>query len=433
MFFVRGVPELTRHRLILAAALLVALSLLATPVSGADNSSVAVQDHEEDEGGDTIVNIDIGAIVEAIENLLNEVKDFKGSLDDIIVQAGLKLLVEPFQHLAQLLSDVFTHVIVSYPDVKHSDVLEVHHLVFQLTLLLAVPVFIWIGFRHMTGRADGIRPTVELVVVLAAGGLSPWLLYYPVELSRLASQALRPEGVSIVGSLSVSLTTAVIIWFQALILLALVILFVVRSFYLLWYVAAAPLIFLLTYFTPTRKFASPLSGLFVGFLLMAPLDLIAYQLVLALLDMRGGAAVPQYIWGLGGYFVMLALPYQILASSSSLIMPALLFAQSAAGKAGDRVKPALRNRYQTVKQQSVQRAARAKNRFLQNNPQQVKVHHNSKNEVELRNQTGRGRRAANTVRNRLRTDQADISVEDSFREDESGDWRHENEFNQGGD
>lgn len=423
--------KLTRVSLA-AAVVLVALASLAAPAGAVDNaSSVAVQDHAEEEDN-TIINIDIGAIVSAIEDLLREVQTLRGSLTDIIVQAGLKLLVEPFQLLAQLLSDVFTHVIVSYPDVKHSDVLEVHHLVFQLTLLLAVPVFIWIGFQHMTGRADGIRPTVELVVVLVLGGLSPWLLHYPVQLSELASQALRPDGVSIVGSLSVSLTTAVIIWFQAIILLALVILFVVRSFYLLWYTAAAPLIFLLTYFEPTRKFASPLSGLFVGFLLMAPFDLIAYQLVLALLDMRGGAAVPQYIWGLGGYFVMLALPYQILSSSSSLVFPALVFSKDVAGKAGDRVKPAVRDRYQNIRDSGVQRIRHTKNRFLKENPQQVELHHRSTNEVELRDQTSRARRTANNLRNRMRTDQAQVSVEDSFREDETGDWQHENEFNTGG-
>jgi hypothetical protein len=322
---------------------------------------------------------------------------------------------------------------VSYPDVKHGDVLDVHQLVLQLSLLLAVPVFMWIGFQHITGRADGVRPTIELLGVIVAGGIAPWLLHYPVRLSHLAAIALRPEEAAIIGSLSVSLTTAVVIWLQAIILLALVILFVVQSFYLLFYTASAPLIFLLTYFRPTRRFVSPLSGLFIGFLLIAPFTLIAYQLVLALMDMQGGSPAPQYIWGLGGYFVMLALPYVILSSSTSLVFPAMLFAKSAAGKAGSQVKPVVQDRVQTVKDSGVQRVRRARNRFLQDKPQQVTVEHRSKNEVELRDDTSRVRRAGNQVRNRLRNDQPDVSVEETWHQDELGDWSTDTELNRGED
>jgi len=420
-----------QNLLIIATAILLLAVTVPGPVAAANSTELQIQDHEEDD--DTIINIDIGAIVSAIRDVLNEVENLRGSLSDIIVEAGLKLLVEPFQNLAQLLSDVLTELFVAYPDVKNADVLNVHLLVFQLTLLLAVPVFIWLGFQHMAGRADGIRPTVKLIGVLVAGGFAPWLLHYPVQLSELASRALRAGDVSIGGSLSVSLTTAVIIWFQAIILLTLVILLIVRSFYLMFYAAAAPLIFLLTFFKPTRKYASQLTGLFIGFLLIAPFDLIAYQLVIALLDMEAGSTVPQYIWGLGGYFVLLALPYQILSASSSLVFPAVLAAQSAAGKAGARVKPVVRQKYQGLAQQGRLRAARTRNRFLQDNPQQVEVHHRSTNEVELRDRTSRTRGMGNQIRNRLRNDQPDVSVEESWHQNDLGDWSTDTELNPGDD
>jgi hypothetical protein len=380
-----------------------------------------------DQNGDnTVINLD--EVVTGISNLADEVGSLTDNLGDIIVQAGVTLLVKPFQEIIQVLSDVFTYAMVAYPDVKHPDVIELHRFIFQLSLLLAVPVFIWIGFQHMTGRIDGIRPTVELLAVLIAGGLAPQLLYYPVELSRLLAIALRPEQVSIIGGLSATLTTAVIIWLKAIVLLALVILYTIRSFYLLWYVAAAPIIFLLTYFRPTRKYMSSLTGLFIGFLLIAPMDLIAYRLVLALLDMQGPSPVPQYIWGLGGYFVMLALPYQILTSSSSLVLPAMIFASESADRIGDRVKPKIRDQYSDWKENGMQRAARTKNRFLEESPEQVRLIHHSKDEVELEPTTSRVRQAGNRLKRRIRNDQPKVSVEENWRQDENGDWSKESEL-----
>ncbi|AZH26686.1 hypothetical protein [Haloplanus aerogenes] len=410
-----------RTLFILGVTMFLALAA-ATPAA-------AQEEDEEDEGP----VIDLSALTDAIEDLVDEVEQLGDDLGDIIVEAGLTLLVEPFHALVQTISETLSYVMVSYPDVKHQDVLDVHHTVFQLTLLLAVPVLIWIGFQHITGRADGIRPTVELLAVVAAGGVSPWLLYYPVELSRLAAAALRPGPVSTMSGLSVTLTTAVVIWIQAAVLLALVILFIVQSFYLLFYVAASPLIFLLTYFQPTRKFASPLTGLFIGFLLIGPMDLIAYQLVLALLDMQGQNALPQYIWGLGGYFVMLALPFQILSSSSSLVLPALLFSRNAAGKAGDRVKPKVREQYQNFREKGTQRINQARNRFAEKKPDQVRLQHRSNNEVEMHQTGGRLHRAKRKVKDRIRQDETKVDVEENWHQDQNGDWTKETELRGRGD
>jgi len=410
-----------KHRLItVIISVLVCLTLVSAPLAAAQ------EEEEEDEDNDPA--IDISSLVNVIEDLIDEVEELGDDLGDIIVEAGLTLLVEPFHALVQTVSEALTYVMVSYPDVKHQDVLDVHHTVFQLTLLLAVPILIWTGFQHLTGKADGIRPTVELLAVVAAGGVSPWLLYYPVELSRLAAVALQPEQASIMGSLSVALTTAVVIWIQAGVLLALVILFIIQSFYLLFYVAASPLIFLLTYFQPTRKFASPLTGLFIGFLLIGPLDLIAYQLVLALLDMQGQNALPQYIWGLGGYFVMLALPFQILSSSSSLVLPALLFSRNAAGKAGDRVKPKVREQYQNLREKGSRRVNQARNRFAERTPDQVRLQHRSANEVEMHKTGGRLHRAKRKVKDRIRQDERKVDIEENWHQDQNGDWTKEAEL-----
>jgi len=415
--------------LVVVTVVLFAVSVGAAPVSALQ------QEEGDDDGGDTIINIDIDAIVEVIQDLIDEVEQLGSDLGDIIVEAGVILLVKPFQFLARSLSDVFTHAMVAYPDVRQEDVLDVHALVFQLSLLLAVPVFIWIGFQHITGQADGIRPTVELLVVIVAGGLSPWLLHYPVQLSHLAAIALRPEQVSVVGNVSIAVTTALIIWFKAVLLLALVILYVVRSFYLLWYVAAAPLIFLLTYFRPTRKYMSSLTGLFIGFLLIAPMDLIAYRLVLALLDMQGSSPISDYIWGLGGYFVMLALPYQILSSSSSLVLPAMMFARESAGRVEDRVKPRVREQYEQFREGPGLRelGQRKKNRFLSEGPERVTLNHRSKEEVELESDNSRLKEYGDRVKSRFRNDQPSVEVEDDWHQDSSGDWSKESRLKEDGD
>ncbi len=418
---------MNRRILVLAAVVLVGLLLATAPVLADD------EEDDDDDDGDTIINIDIDAIVEVIEELIDEVEELPNKLDDIIIEAGLTLLVKPFQYLAQKISDTLTYIIVFYPNVKHQDVLDVHRLVFQLSLLLAVPVFIWTGFQHITGRKDGIRPTVELLVIITAGGLAPWLLHYPVELSHLTAEALRPEQVSIIGTLSVGVTTAVVIWLKAIILLTLVILFVVRSFYLMWYTAAAPVIFLLTYFKPTRRYMSSLTGLFIGFLLIGPLDLIAYQLVLALVDMQGTNPVPQYIFGLGGYFVMLAIPFQILSSSSSLVLPAMVFARDAAERTGKQVKPVIQEQYRDWKENGQKRAVRAKNRFMEREQVKVELEQRSKEEVELQESSSRVQKFSNRMKNRVRNTEPEVDVEESWHQDEYGDWQKENKLNMGED
>lgn len=324
---------ITRRTLSTAFTLVAVLLVLSAP---------AIADEHEDEEEDDGPIISLDGVRDAIDDLVGDFSDFVDNLEDTLVSAGLTLFVKPFQLLAQLLSDILTHVIVSYPDVRHPEVLDLHWLIYQLTLLLSVPGFIWIGFRHMTNRADGIRPTVHLLGLLVAGGVAPWLLHYPVKASELTTVAIQSETVPVMGMLNLSLMTAVVIWFKAIILLVLVLVYVVRDFYLMFFTVSAPLIFLLLYFRPTRDHVAPLLGLFIGFLLIGPLDMIAYRLVLALLDMNAGSPVPHYIWGLGGYCVMLALPYVILSSGTSMTLPAASVAKSAAAKTGAQVKPVVR-------------------------------------------------------------------------------------------
>lgn len=378
----------TKRVLTVLALLVIVLSLIVVPA--------AADEHEEEEDDDSGITISFDKVVDAIQDLINEFTEFTGSLDDLLIDVGLTLLVKPFQLLAEALSDVLTYMMVSYPDVRHPDVVDLHWLVYQLTLLLAIPAFIWIGFQHMTGRADGIRPTAHLLFILVVGGLAPWLLYYPVELSRLASVALQPESPPVMGTVNLALMTAVVIWLKAIVLLFLALLYVVRDFFLMWFTVSAPLIFLLSYFRPTRQHMSPLIGLFIGFLLIAPLDLIAYRLVLALVDMNAASPVPHYIWGLGGYFVLLALPYVILSAGSSMMLPALTVAQAGASRAGNKVRPIVREKVET----------RAKD-WMRDKPTPREI----------------GGQARGRVRNRFLSSEEPEEDGTPWYLDEDGDWR----------
>lgn len=327
----------TRSMIVVCVCVLLAVSMVAPAAAQED-------EEDDDDGGDTIINIDLDEVVDEIEDLIDRFDNFVGNLDDLLIEVGLTLLVKPFQILVNTISDMLTHVMVTYPDIKQDEVLRLHHLIFQLTLLLAVPVFMWIGFQHMTGRADGLRPTLKLLGLLVAGGLAPWLLWYPLEISRLVSVALRPEQPQIIGTLNVTLTTAVVIWIEAFVLLSMVLVFIVRNFFLMWFTVTAPLIFLLLFFRPTRGQVSEFIGWFTGFLLIAPFDLIAYRLVLAMMNVDSVSSVIGLIYALGGYLVMLALPLVILSSASSMMLPAFMVVRSGAGRVGQRVKPEIRGR-----------------------------------------------------------------------------------------
>jgi hypothetical protein len=378
----------TSRKILSAAALL-------TASTAASATRVAADDHGED--SETLFGI-----LDGIQELVDGFAEFTGNLDDILVEAGLTLFVKPFQLLAQTLSDTVTYLLVSYPNVTQPGVLEVHWTVYQITLLLAVPAFIWVGFRHMTNRVDGLRPTVRLLGLLVAGGLAPWLLHYPVRLSQLTTAALQPGQASIVGTLNVALLTAVVIWLKAAVLLIFAILYLLRDFYLLFYTVSFPLVLLLGFFKPTQKHAGQLTDLFIGFLLIAPLDMIAYRLVLVLLSVDTGSPLPNYITGVAGYFALLAIPYVVLSSGTSITLPALMAAKSGATRVGDRVKPVIREKarqqYTDWKQKGNKLSRQAQDRFhnrFRYDTVDVKTQEQAGGEIELqpkpslRNATGK--------------------------------------------
>lgn len=369
---------------------------------------------EEDQGA----SISFSGVTDAVHDLIDDFSSFTDDLDEILIDVGLTLLVLPFKLLAESIEVLLTYLFVSYPDVRHPDVISVHNLVYRLTLLLAVPALIWLGFEHILGRRDGIRPTIKLISILVIGGLAPWLLFYPIEISRLTSLALLSESTPIIGTLNIALMTAVVIWLKAIILVTLALLFIIRDFYLLFYTAAFPLIILLTYFRPTRQHMAPLTGLFIGCLLIAPFNLIAYQLVIALVDINAASPVPHYLLGIGGYFVLLALPYIILSNGISMALPAMMVTQAGSERVSNHVK-SWREQNPNLKRQARQRIDRAVPNRFRNDTVDVNLNHRSPNEVELQYQRTIGNTAGRLHGRFLDEDQVRVEVkqEDDWWQD----------------
>jgi len=265
-------------------------------------------------------------VINAIESLIDAVTSFENNLGEIL----LKILYKPFQLLANAIIDLLTYVMVSYPDVTRWEVLEIHRLLFQLELLLATPVLLGIGYIYLTGSLFGygpraVRPLLpRLVLAIGFGAVAPWLLQYPVQLSQLVTEALRPENPDFWAATRVTMALAVITILNSALLLAVAVLFLVRDFVLMWCTATAPLLALGLVLPFTERYAQRFIGAFWSFLLIGPVDMIAFRLVLLLLETQGNE-IPHWLWAFAGLLSLAGLPLIVLSSGLAITGTALGF------------------------------------------------------------------------------------------------------------
>lgn len=415
-----------------------------TVMLGATLAIAPVVAQDEEEGGsddsptvDVDVDVPMDELVAVIEELIASFEEFSkgGGLENLLKDVLIALFYEPFEALANMLTYVLTRVITSYPDMTMADVIDLHYEVFQLALLLSVPAFIMAGYVFMFGSLfwideEQVKQLIpRLFMALSFGAVAPWVLQYPVRLSELVTLALRPTdpGFWVVTQLiSETLIVAVL---NALLLLGVTIMFIIRDVYLLFAAVVAPLLALGWALPYARQYASPLIGAFWGFLIIGPLDMIIFRLTLALLEVDA-FEFPHFLWGLGGLVLMLAVPFIVLSAGASITGVALAVTWRAAGKThrmvaphvSEKINPIIRERYNTWRENRTglrNYGRRAKNRFLDDSVD-VRLEENSPNEVEMyRRQSLRN--AVNRVVNRFEDDDpVEVEVEgDEWWRDEA--------------
>ena len=314
----------------LLAVLIVCLCFVSTPVAAQDCSEgegedceQEGEDEEDDSGG-------LGDLLGPLETLVEEFTSFTEDFDQLLIDVLIAVFFKPFQYLAETLVNLLTAVITSYPSVTREDVLELHALMFRLSLLLSAAAFLMIGYVYLTGSLlwigyENVRPLIpRLFAALMFGGVAPWLLDYPVQLAELVTTGLKPvdSGFWVVTQLTSELMVIVVL--NAIILLGISVLFIIRDVYLLFATVAAPLLALGWSLPCARRYANPLIGAFWGFLLIGPIDMILFRLILALLEVDA-FEFPHWLWALGGLILMLVVPYAVVSTGASAGGMALAF------------------------------------------------------------------------------------------------------------
>lgn len=309
-----------RYKRTIIAALLAVL-LVSTPVQA---------DHEEDEP--TIdIDIDVDAIVEAIQQLIGDFQQFTDEWDQTLISVLKAVLFEPFRLLAQQLLNYTTLVLTTTPQIHPNPAVEQIH---QLTLATAVAltgvILTWAGVLHITGPLLGIsyqqvrKILPRTILALALASVSLPLLQLLIDLTNALVHAFRPQQLTASITQLAGLSTGLVLaWVaESVVLLAVVIIFIVRDVYILFFAAASPLFLIMWSVPRIRRYADTFIGGFFAALLIAPLDVLALRFCLALLQGSGNTGVQNlsnWMIGVASFTLLLVIPYQVWTASQSAV------------------------------------------------------------------------------------------------------------------
>lgn len=256
------------------------------------------------------------------------------------IQDGISsVLMELVEGLAEKLDDALKRIFVSYPDVEQQRVVELHQKVFGISLALASAAAVWIGVMNMFNRVDGIRQLIGILGAVLFGAAAPSLLWYPIELSRRTTEALAPADPSLLEVSRFAIESILVLVVDVFLLLGIVVIFIGRDVFLMLGVILAPLIALMAMTPPFRGYAELLSRIWIGCLLIGPLDVVVLDLTLSFMGTE--ILVPgNYLWGLGGIALLFGIPVIVLGAGVVAFAPLT----GIAGRASGAVRPKIQGK-----------------------------------------------------------------------------------------
>lgn len=303
-------------------------TVVAQPVTETPTPEQGEDEEEDDE--ETIVNIELDKVVEAIEDLTKAFNRFTLGLGETVTESITLAIMHPFKRVASKLVTSIATVLTTTPSVyPNQPVEEVHRQTLIVALLLSTLGFMIAGILHMVGpilgvsyqRVRMILPRLLIADIFAATSLP--LLQLAVEFTNALSTAFAPSqlymSITQLSGLSVGL---VIVWLvQSLLLLALVALFILRDVYILFGAAISPLLAVMWSLPKTKKYADTFIGSWYAALIIAPLDLLVLKLALALMDGSGQGldVVANWMFGIATFSLLLIVPYQVWTTSGTAV------------------------------------------------------------------------------------------------------------------
>lgn len=313
-----------RKLLTTALVLFLFITTLAVPAA-------AQQDTGEDEEDDDVTIVDLSEVADALEDLLNELDSFTDDWDQILADTLKTVFYEPFQVLAgALISPVIT-LLTTTPTVHPNPAVEdVHGDVLLVTYLLSGLVFAAAGLLHMIGPVLGVSyrearkilPRVVLALVFASVSLP--LLQLGVDLADALTQAFKPDFFATSFQQLIGLGAGVILAYviQAILLVFVAVLFVIRDVYILFAAAISPLLALVWSVPRAKRYADTFIAGWFAALMIAPLDMLVLKFSFALMSGAGTGAVQSisnWILGVASLVLLLLVPKQVWDASQAAV------------------------------------------------------------------------------------------------------------------
>lgn len=342
----------------LAALLVLALLLPGVAAAQEGNNSTAPppEDGESDDSG-------------FLKDLSEAFSDFTENFPHTIEEVLLSVFFKPFRTLAAQLVNIVVTVITHTPSVQNPAVQEVHQISLIVAYLLAAMFFVVAGLLYITGPIfnvsyQQVRLIIpRLVAALVFGTVSLYLLELSVEFTNALTHAFKPAQLALEfeQAMGLSLALILVIAFKAVLLLAVILMYIMRGTLILILAAGSPIIAVCWAFPKTKRYADSFISMYWTALAIAPLNVFTLRFVFAMMDFSVNSplqSVSNWVFGLAALTLMLLVPFHLYGASQTIVGPA----SAMAGKSVSKAEGYMRGRGESEKGWENQYQVRATNR-----------------------------------------------------------------------
>lgn len=343
----------------LAALLVLALVLPGVAAAQEGNNSTAAppEDGESDDTG-------------FLKDLSEMFSDFTENFPHTIEEVLMSVFFEPFRTLAAQLVNIVVTVITHTPSVDGNPAVEeVHQISLIVAYLLASMFFVVAGLLYITGPIfnvsyQQVRLIIpRLVAALVFGTISLYVLELSVEFTNALTHAFKPAQLALEfeQAMGLSLALIIVIALKAVLLLAVVLMYIMRGTILLILAAGSPIIAICWAFPKTKRYADSFIAIYWTALAIAPLNVFTLRFVFAMMDFSVNSplqSVSNWVFGLAALTLLLLVPYHLYGASQTVVGPA----SAMAGKSVSKAEAYMRGRGEPEKGWENQYQVRATNR-----------------------------------------------------------------------
>jgi hypothetical protein len=162
-------------------------------------------------------------------------------------------------------------------------------------------------------------------------------------------------------AMGLSLALIIVIALKAVLLLAVVLMYIMRGTILLILAAGSPIIAICWAFPKTKRYADSFIAIYWTALAIAPLNVFTLRFVFAMMDFSVNSplqSVSNWVFGLAALTLLLLVPYHLYGASQTVVGPA----SAMAGKSVSKAEAYMRGRGEPEKGWENQYQVRATNR-----------------------------------------------------------------------